>query len=291
MTDSTGPDTLYHGMEWLPRRGGSFQAFSDTTGGTYIVEPDATGTLWGARWGFPERPGRPFVEVGRHPDRDTARTACERHDYRFWKNAVGRTGARPVFVGSSLGASPLAALTPQEADEIGAMLEHEEPSDGARFVHAASFFSSQKTALKQEKNGSLTLTVTLEAQAIPRWLLEASPGTDMLMAAVETGAAQDTDWQERGSRAVRRAFALPVDPTFQHWLLHRYDRWRLVAGAVAGGTSEAVEEAAAETLRRLLSCPTRKALSRDRDAIERLEALDREYYTDLSRGFGSVTGA
>jgi len=290
MTGSHTPQILYHGLEWTTTRAAAgLRADSATTGGTYFTEKDATGTIWTARFGFTARAGKPYVEIGRYTDGDTARLACERHDFRFWSTAVGRDGSEAVFVGSGLGDSPFAALAAQERDEIGAMLvEHSDAETGVHFAQAASFFQAQKTGLKQEKNGSITLVFAVSAGALPRWLFEAPSGTDLLVGSMEVGAPQDTDWQERGQRALKRAFSLPTDPTFQAWIMHRYDRWRLVASAIAGGTSEAVEEATAETLRRLIACPSRKTLSRDRDAVERLEVIDREFYNDMTRGFGSV---
>ena len=265
------------------------RAASDTTGGVYVTERDVTGTQWTARFGFPERVGRPFIRVGVFADPDTARIAAERHDFRFWSNSTTRAPGDPVFLGSGTGESALGVLPAGDADELGSILgEAVDNSDGTLFTHAASFFAAQKTGLKQERNGSLTLTLTLAPGAVPRWLLEAAPGTETLMGAIQTGSAPDSEWADRGQRALKRSFALPADPTFQSWLLHRYDRWRLIATAVAGGTSAEVEEATAETLRRLIACPTRKGLVRDRDAIERIETLDREFYTDMTRGFGAV---
>jgi len=281
--------TLYRGMEWVNVRANARRAVSDTSGGTYVVEADATGRQWTARYGFPERVGKPFVRVGVFADPDTARIAAERHDFLFWSSAITRTGGAPLFLGSGTGESPLGALNAADSDELGAMMaQGVDQTDGAVFTHAASFFAAQKTGLKQERNGTLTLTLTLAAGSIPRWLMEAAPGTELLTGMVETASAEGDDWQERGERALRRSFALPSDSTFQHWILHRYDRWRLVATAVAGGTSDQVEEATAETLRRLVACPSRKSLKRDRDAIERLESLDREFYTDMTRGFGAI---
>lgn len=290
MTGTHTPQILYHGLEWVSTRAAGLRAESGTTGGTYLTEKDATGTIWTARFGFSTRPGKPYIEIGRYSDGDTARLACERHDFKFWRNAVGRDGSQAVFVGSGLGESPFAALAHQEQEEIGEMLvQQTDAESGVHFAQAASFFQGQKNALKQEKNGSITLVLTVAPGAMPRWLFEAPPGTDMLMGAMEVGTPQDSDWQERGQRALKRAFTLPTDPTFQAWVAHRYDRWRLIAGAIAGGTSEAVEEATAETLRRLIACASRKSLARDRDAVERLEVIDREFYSDMHRGFGSVT--
>lgn len=288
--NDTGATVLYRGLEWTEVRNKALRAVSDTTGGTYVSESDSTGKQWTARFGFPDRMGRPFLRIGTFADPDTARIAAERHDYLFWSNSITRSGSKAIFVGSGTGESALGALSNKDASDIGEMLaEAVDSTDGAMFTHAASFFSAQKAGMKQERNGSLTLTMTINPGAIPRWLMEAAPGTDVLVGVLEVAGAQDSDWQERGQRALKRSFVLPSDNTFQNWLLHRYDRWRLVATAVEGGTSEQVEEAAAETLRRLISCPTRKTLSRDRDAIERIEIIDREFYADMTRGFGSIT--
>lgn len=290
MTD-TPPSILYRGMEWAAVRGQAHRAVSDTTGGTYIVEPDATGRLWTARFGFPERVGKPFIRVGQFADDDTARIVAERHDFQFWSNAIGRTGGTAMFLGSGHGNSFMGEVSPDAAEDIGTMMAEAVDTQNSRiFAQAASFFTAQKTGLKQERNGTMTLTLSIAAGGMPRWLLEAAPGTETLCGALETASAPANDWQERGQRALRRSFSLPSDSTFQHWILHRYDRWRLVATAVAGGTSDQVEEATTETLRRLIACPTRKTLARDRDAIERLETLDREFYMDMTRGFGAVVG-
>jgi hypothetical protein len=50
-------------------------------------------------------------------------------------------------------------------------------------------------------------------------------------------------------------------------------------------TTDDVEESVAETLRRIIGCPTRRELATNRDAISRIEKIDREFYLDMSRGF------
>ena len=67
----------------------------------------------------------------------------------------------------------------------------------------------------------------------------------------------------------------------------RYDRWALIRTAMSQTTTE-VEAAVAETLRRVIGCPSRRELLTNRDAIMRLEKIDREFYLDLSRGFGAA---
>lgn len=285
MTDTN--TTLYRGLEWASIRTGGKQAFSETTGGRYAIEPtDSKEQLWMVRYGFPDRPGRPNVQIGTYTDQESARVACERHDYTYWSSTVTRAGGTPVFIGS--GDNDMVEALGNDADEItNLLIANADTSDGTIFAQAASFFQAQKGALKQEKNGTFTLALSLKSDALPRWLLEAEPSCEVLLGALNIGNSQKDDWVERGQRALRRAFALPSDNAFQNWMVHRYDRWKLIATAAAGGTSDEVERATAETLCRLLACPSRKELLKDREAIDKLEQLDKEFYLDLSRGFSS----
>ena len=74
------------------------------------------------------------------------------------------------------------------------------------------------------------------------------------------------------------------DNAFHAWLSQKYDRWGLIASAMLQ-TSEEVEIAVSETLRRMIGCTSRRDLATNRDAVLRLEKIDREFYLDLSRGF------
>lgn len=283
------PSILYRGMTWNPMRHGGIQTISETTRANYVVKPQIDGKLWDVHYGFTDMPGKPNVKIGTYHDEDIGRVAAERHDYIFWSSTIRRDSKTPVFIGSGDGQNLVQNIPSFEREEITDMLvEHTDTRDGAQFSQQASFFLSQKTGLKQEKNGSFTLTLSLSGSAIPQWLFESQPGTDLLMGAVQTGSAQSDDWQERGINAVKRAFALPADPSFQKWMRYRYDRWKLISSSMIDGTSEDVENAASETLKRLLACPSRKILARDRDAIEKLEKIDREFYIDLSKGYGVV---
>lgn len=280
--------TLYRGLDWAKMRNGGTQTISETTGGRYAIEPtESKETLWMVRFGFPDRPGRPNVTIGTYADDESARVAAERHDYTYWSSTVTRAGGKPVFVGSGDSDGLVAALG-EDSDEITSLLvANADTSDGTIFSQAASFFQANKGALKQERNGTFSLTLSLAPDALPRWLLESEPGNNILIGALNIATAEKEDWNDRGQRALKRAFSLPSDNAFQNWMLHRYDRWKLIASAVTGGTSNEVERATSETLRRLIACPSRRDLLKDREAIDKLEQLDREFYLDLSRGFSS----
>ena len=284
---------IYRGMDWSALRNNSRRAQSDTTGGTYVIEPGDTHNLWTLRFGFPSRQGKPFVRVGKYASPDLAVLIAERHDYTFWINAAGRTpGQKTAFLGSGEQDQALAHLDAETVGEIAdIILDNAEDIDARHFTAAASFFPAQKTGLKQEKNGALTLTLSVSPDTMPRWLLDSPPGTEVLFGAMEMATPQQGEWEDRGKQALKRAFVLPADPSFQQWIMHRYDKWRLVSTAIQTSTSENVEKATEETLRRLIACPSRRQIARNRDAIERLESIDREYYADLQRGFGAAASS
>jgi len=282
---------VYQGLDW---RGTSKQrqmkALSDTTNSTYLIEEGA-GNLWCVRHGFPEAPGRPNVLIGQYADQDVAKVAAERHDFRYWRSSSDRAGVKCVFLGSKgVVADFVAALPEHDREEATDLLVSEYTlADGRPFSSAASFFQATKTGLKQERNGNLTITLSVEKGVTPLWLMEASLSTSLTLGAVESGSDQNDDWVERGKTAIRRAAVLPADNSFQGWILQRYDRWGLVKTAMAQ-TTEHVEAAVAETLRRIIGCPTRRELAGNRDAIMKIERLDREFYLDLSRGFSPIDG-
>lgn len=280
---------IYEGLDWKSAGAQASRAISNTTRSTYLVEQGA-GDLWCVKHGFPNTPGRPNVLIGQYADKDVGLVAAERHDFRYWRSSSDRAGKRCVFVGSKgTVADFVAAIPDHDREEATEMLVTEHTlSDGRPFSSAASFFEAVKTGLKQEKNGKYTLTLNLDAETVPMWLMQNTLGATLTIGAVETGSPVEDEWAERGKAAIRRAAVLPADNNFQGWILQRYDRWGLVKTAMAK-TTDAVEEAVAETLRRIIGCPTRRELATNRDAIVRIERLDREFYLDLSRGLG--TGA
>src|SRR5690606_30619611 len=105
---------------------------------------------------------------------------------------------------------------------------------------------------------------------------------------VNTGHEDSDDektWKKRASDAFKRAHMMANESEFQEWLGTKYDHWGLIAVAMQQN-SDAVVEATAETIKRIVGGPSRADLKTNRDAVERLERLDREYYKDLSYGFG-----
>ncbi len=116
------------------------------------------------------------------------------------------------------------------------------------------------------------------------------PGARIVSGMVEVDASNSDDWKERAAQALRRSFALVQDNNFHGWMAQKYDRWGLISTALMQ-TSEEVERAVSETLRRIIGCPSRRDLATNRDAVHRLEKLDREFYLDCSRGFtGALPG-
>lgn len=278
---------VYEGMQWNGASKKGFKAVSPTTRSTYLVEPGA-GSLWTVRHGFPDAPGRPNTLIGKFADKDVALVAAERHDFRYWRSSSDRAGVDALFVGSKgTVADFVAALPDHDREEATEMLISEFVlDDGRPFSSAASFFGATKTGLKQERNGNYTLTLSVDPELVPLWLLQNTIGSELTIGAVETGKTLDDEWKERGILAIRRAAVLPAENSFQGWILQRYDRWGLVKTAMAKTTDD-VEAAVTETLRRIIGCPSRRELATNRDAIMRIERLDREYYLDLSRGIGS----
>jgi hypothetical protein len=284
---ATNGHEFYEGLSWTGSSKSNRKAHSPTTRSTYFVEPGA-GSLWSVRHGFSDAPGKPNMLIGQYADQDVALVAAERHDFRYWKSSAERAGIDPVFVGSQGAVADFVAALPEhEREDATEMLIAEYTlSDGRPFSAAASFFSATKTGLKQERSGKYTLTLTVDAEAVPLWMMQTGIGTELTIGAVETGKTEDDEWIERGKNAIRRAAVLPADNSFQGWILQRYDRWGLVKTAMAQTTDD-VEAAVAETLRRIIGAPSRRTLATNRDAIMRIERLDREFYLDLSRGLGA----
>lgn len=291
--DAEAERPIYSGLEWIVTAKGDtlWRARSLTTPITYAVEEIDAG-CWSARQGYPELAGRPNIEFGRYASRLIAMTACERHDFRFWSVGHYRSGLDPVFMGSpDLVSDFVSALSEYERDDLLDMIAGSwEMPDGQTFAEAASYFTARKTALKQEKNGDYTITLTIAPADVPMWLLQTPLGIQVAtgMARLED-PAQD-EWHDRAIHALKRSFTLAQDNAFQAWLGQKYDRWGLIRSATTK-TSEEVEEAVSETLRRIIACPSRRDLQTNRDAIVKLEKIDREYYLDMSRGFGAEPGS
>lgn len=293
MNDMTPPEAIeaqeniYTGLSWKPSRKDGLLAKSPTTQSTYSVERGA-GDLWCVRHGFPDRAGRPNVLIGQYADKDVSLVAAERHDYRYWKSSNDRAGRKSAFLGSKgVVAEFVAAIPEHDREDATEMLISDYTlDDGRPFSAAASFFKAHKAGLKQEKSGSFTLTLTIDPEKTPIWMMHTAPGAELVIGAVEAGNTEKNEWIERGKNAVKRAAVLPADNTFQGWILHRYDRWGLVRDAMAKTTQD-VEAAVAETLRRLTGCPTRRQLATSREGISRIEKIDQEFYLDMSRGYSS----
>jgi hypothetical protein len=282
---STKTETIYDGLEWKSSGKNGLRSQSNTTHSTYVVEPGGGG-LWCSRHGFPTAPGRPNVLIGQYADKDVALVAAERHDYKYWKSSADRAGQKCAFLGSKGAVSEFVAAIPaHDRDDATEMLISDYTlEDGRPFSAAASFFAAQKSGLKQERNGKFTLTLAVDPETAPMWLTQTSPGAELVIGAVESGNTETNEWLERGKGAIKRSAMLPSDNSFQGWILQRYDRWGLVRVAM-NKTTDDVEESVAETLRRIIGCPTRRELATNRDAISRIEKIDREFYLDMSRGF------
>ena len=292
-TNTANLRPVYEGMEWEQSRGKStlWRANSDTTPITYVAEEIDDGQ-WSAKQGFPDGPGRPNIEIGRFNSLDVAMTACERHDFRFWSSEAIRSGLSPVFMGSPDHVSSfVSALAEYEKDDILDMISggYELP-DGRNFTHSASFFEARKSGLKQDRSGDFTMTLTVAAADIPMWLMQSSLGSRIVAGVVEVDSDSADAWAERATNALKRSYGLVQDNNFHAWMAQKYDRWDLISAALVH-TSEEVERAVEETLRRVIGCPSRRDLAFNRDAVHRLEKIDREFYLDCSRGFtGALPG-
>jgi len=274
---------IYKGLNWSDRNKSRIFSTSQTTGARYIVE-STKDTTYSVKFGWPDRPGKPHIVVGMYNNPETSILAAERHDFKFWNSTISRNGGCGVFIGSGNGQfiSELGSAG-EEISEL--LIESTDKEKGKTFQNSASFFPSKKLNMKQEKNGQITLSLSISPDELPRWIMESKPGKDILLGAVDMEIPEVNDWEDRGKQALKRSFILPQDNSFQNWMLYRYDKWKLISTAIEQGTSDGVESAVAETLKRLLSCPSRSELLRNRDAIENLEKIDKEFYTDLSNGF------
>jgi hypothetical protein len=291
---------LYEGLDWStdPRRPGTTAARSRATPAGYLV--DASGEVSvEARTFLPgrEKGAAPAdVSIGSFDSLELAMLACEWHDFRYARAAAKTGGTKLVFVGSEKTATIAAELAAESAKDgeledpglIDMLVQDRICPNGRPFRRLASYLEAKKTAFKQnsDSGGTWTLSLSIDRGETPLWLSEAAIGSRVLLGAVPIGGPDEEDaWTKRGGEAFTRAHVLPSDPHFQQWLGSRYDRWGLVASSLSRDSDE-IEIAVLETLKRLCGIARRRDLKIDRDAVVRLEKLDREYYRDMSAGFG-----
>ena len=278
---------VYAGLDWKPDSAGRprLWARSAITPVIYVVDhARADGcdlTLAYAR--TPDEIGlnTPTAPAGRHGSAEEAVLAAESNDYKWFRSVAERNGRTAAFSGSPRARAAIVRRRNTAAD--GEPAPGDEPTP---FDAGASFFQFEKGGLKQNADGKIAMTVTMDPNLIPLWLFSAAPGEVVLVGAVPLGHKEQTErraWNKRAEDARVRTHTRPEEPDFQQWMMRRYDRWGLSAAATAAN-SDAVEQAVAETLKRLLGIPSRADLAANRDAVERFEKLDREYYADMARG-------
>lgn len=264
---------VYPGLPWRPDPAGTRRilAVSPTHRATWVVDLEDGAKLWRA---FTTRDFFDLDEVpaelfGRFSDHREAANRAEQADFQIFRRMARQAGKHAEFANGQAF---------QEAAFAG---------DSLPFTLAASFFKATTKALKKNANGSWDLSFNIPGD-VPRWLLDAALGEVVEVGVLGLGHTNDPDGAEARKRiedAQRRASLRPMEPEFQEWLMARYDRWGLLRAA-AVKNSAALEEAAAETVRRLVGVPTRADFKTNLDAVRAFEALDREYYFDLAAAKG-----
>lgn len=286
---------LYEGLNWIDadagqeRQGILWTAAGISTPHHYRVRSVDGGVQAFAGFGGVSALQAGWVCLGSFDDGLYALLACERHDFAYAVLPAERMGQTLVFAGSDRTRDLVDALTsvPDGTEIMDLLSNAPRVLDGRIFHRVASFFDAAKSDLRQAANGAFTLSVTCAARALPLWLMEAPKGTQLSVGVVKLLEGDDSDdWRQRGIDALKRSHMLPADPMFCQWMMNRYDRWGLIAAARKDG-SDAVSLAVGETLKRYLGIPTRKGLMDNRDAIERMERMDRDYYRDMSMVFNS----
>lgn len=279
----------YLGLDWIKGKQALLGARSQTTPHLYTLH--AAGEEIIAYVGFYDpqtgdaHPAR--IRLGRFRDLGLAQIACERHDFLYVRAAAESQNQEAIFIGSDATRTIAAEIERAAPGENLADLLIDMPRSpsGAPFHRVASFFEARKETLKQGADGSWIVPLVVRAQEIPGWLRDAPKGTRLTIAAMrmaEGNPNEEAAWAERHRAAFTRGYLLPQDPLFQEWLGQRYDYWGLIAAAETKN-SDAVLLAVQETLKRLIGVPSRRDLQTNRDAVCRLEEIDREFYTDLSR--------
>lgn len=298
---------VYRGLDWTCPNpdGGKLIASSAITPATYLLDYGqaerctAFQIFAGGQAADLDDPAQPHLRLGVFRDLELAILACERHDFAFAKNRAEAEGRTIVFAGSDrIAALARNLLTPEEEGSEDALLDQLVPDqicpNGRPFRRVASYLEAKKTVMKQNSDGSYTISFSAPAREIPIAVLESPIGAKFMLGAVvleEMASAEEKSWQERSAEAFTRSYTLPTDSSFQEWLAGRYDKWGLLAAAMQSGTSEDIAKATLETLKRLIGIPTRRDLRTLRDAVEKLEKIDREYYRDMARSHGMYVPA
>ena len=280
----------YAGLDWRATSDALFQAAGTATQHRYRLRNVGEEIHANAGALMPDGTTWSWIRLGRFQQIELAMIACERHDFAYASNVALSRDRQLVFVGSERTREIVAQIrADSDGDDVLDMLvEGPRVSQGRPFHRAASYFEAQKDALKQKADGRWILTLTLDAKNVPLWMLQTAPGSHLAMGAVLTtdgSTTEERSWRDRAADAMRRAHVLPQDPVFAEWMLGRYDRWGLIQTAVSTSTSTEVAVATAETLKRLIGVSARSQLYQNRDAVEKLERYDAEYYRDMSQGF------
>jgi hypothetical protein len=276
---SAGEDVIaiHPGLPWMADPAGTKKivAKSPCHKATWVIDlEDGAAHLWRA---FPDSD---FFELdiiaaepyGRFDDHREAARRAEQADFQIFRRLAHKRGQRAELKGG-------------QAYNDAAF-----GGDSRSFILAASFFEAKTKGLKKNQNGSWDLSLNIDAD-VPRWLIDAPLGELVEVGLVALGSPEDLDGAEARKRiedAQRRAALRPGEPDFQQWLMTRYDRWNLLKDA-ASKTSIQLEEAAAETVRRLIGIPSRADFKTNIDAVRAFEALDREFYFDMAAAKGVWT--
>ncbi len=264
---------IYPGLPWQPDPAGAKRviAKSPTMPCTWVIDFEDGVTLWRA---FPAADfftldGVPAEPFGRFADHRDAAQRAEAADFQIFRRLARNQGK-------------FAELSAPNAYEEAAF-----GGDSRPFTLAASFFQGTTKALKKNQNGSWDISFNITGD-VPRWLLDAPLGELTQVGCLGMGHADDPKGAEMRKRiedAQKRATLRPSEPEFQEWLMSRYDRWGLMKAA-AVKDSVALEEATAETVKRLVGIPSRTDFKTNLDAVKAFEALDREFYFDMAAAKG-----
>lgn len=288
---------IYSGLKWKTNKEGTGNifAFSKTTPTIYYIEytnPDQIIAYSTLPREDEDPTNAPKLKVGIFRDIELAILACEWHDFQYASSDAEQSGKELIFKGSE-SIETLTNTLMEESDLDGdvyqlidLLVDDHICPNGRPFRRAASYFPGIKTGNKQNSDGSWTISIKVPPKEMPIWISEASLNTSMVFGAVPIDEeVQEDSWQTRCGEAFTRSHALPRDVTFQEWLLTHYDKWNLISEA-SKQDSDAVVNATLETLKRLIGISSRKDLRTNRDAVDKLEKIDREYYRDMARGFG-----